>query len=198
VLIAMVEYLRSGDSKVGYLNNSVEKNMLHKDNEVQFEKSVARDRGSGQIQERDMRDVAGDGLGDGNSAVVLRRSMRKRKAESTEDRSVTVKSRKRKTWAGMQEMGDKPYGVSILGIVVGKFGILSFWYACISGRLTCSTVFIPLYFLFHIRRLSSTFYRLYQQHDPHLTNQISHLHYSHLGEKHSDMLEPREILHRHT
>ena len=40
----MVEYLKSGESKVGYLNNSVEKNMLHKDNEVQFEKSVARDQ----------------------------------------------------------------------------------------------------------------------------------------------------------
>jgi hypothetical protein len=47
VLIAMVEYLRSGESKVGYLNNSVEKNMLDKDNEVQFENSVPRDQGSG-------------------------------------------------------------------------------------------------------------------------------------------------------
>lgn len=48
VLIAMVEYLRSGESKVGHLNNSVEKNMLHKDNEVQFDKSVARDQRSGE------------------------------------------------------------------------------------------------------------------------------------------------------
>ena len=53
VLIAMVEYLRSGESKVGCLNNSMEKNMLHKDNEVQFEKSVAGDQRSGQIRERE-------------------------------------------------------------------------------------------------------------------------------------------------
>ena len=70
--------------------------MLHKDNEVQFEKSM-RDQGTGQIRERDMGDMAEDGLEDGNSAVGLRRSTRKRKAESTEGRSVTVKSRKRKT-----------------------------------------------------------------------------------------------------
>ena len=38
-----------------------------------------------------MRDVAEDGLGDGNSAAGLRRSMRKWKAESTEDHSVMVK-----------------------------------------------------------------------------------------------------------
>jgi hypothetical protein len=82
---------------VGYLNNSVEKNMLHKDNEVQFEKSVSRDQRSDQVWERDMRDVAEDSLGDGNSAVGLRRSTRKRKAESTEDCSVTVKTRRRKT-----------------------------------------------------------------------------------------------------
>jgi hypothetical protein len=33
VLIGLIEYLRSGNSKVGFLNNSVEKNMLHKDQE---------------------------------------------------------------------------------------------------------------------------------------------------------------------
>jgi hypothetical protein len=31
VFIALIEYLRSGESKVGFLNNSVERNMLHKD-----------------------------------------------------------------------------------------------------------------------------------------------------------------------
>jgi hypothetical protein len=30
VLVALVEYLRSGESKVGYLNAAVGKNMLHK------------------------------------------------------------------------------------------------------------------------------------------------------------------------
>lgn len=31
IVIALIEYLRSGTSYVGYLNNRVEKNMLHKD-----------------------------------------------------------------------------------------------------------------------------------------------------------------------
>jgi hypothetical protein len=31
IVIALIEYLRSGDSKVGYLNNQVLENMLHKD-----------------------------------------------------------------------------------------------------------------------------------------------------------------------
>ena len=82
---------------MGYLNNSVEKNMLYKNNEVQFEKSVVRNQGSGQIRKREMRNVAEDGLGDGNSVAGLRRSTRKWKADSIEDRNVMVKSRKRKT-----------------------------------------------------------------------------------------------------
>jgi len=36
-LIALIEYLRSGSSKLGYLNNSVEKNMLHKDQDDEVE-----------------------------------------------------------------------------------------------------------------------------------------------------------------
>ena len=31
IVIALIEYLRSGTSDVGYLNNRVERNMLHKD-----------------------------------------------------------------------------------------------------------------------------------------------------------------------
>ena len=93
VLIAMVEYLRSGENKVGYLNNSVEKNMLHKENEVHFEESVNGEQGK--IGEGDAGDVAGKSLGEGETVVGLRRSMRKRKAESSEDRRVMVKSRKR-------------------------------------------------------------------------------------------------------
>ena len=95
VLIAMIEYLRSGESKVGCLNNSVEKNMLHKENEVHFEESVNGEHGSGKIGEGDVGDVAGESLGEGETVVGLRRSMRKRKAESSEDRRVMVKSRKR-------------------------------------------------------------------------------------------------------
>ena len=42
VFIALIEYLRSGSSKVGFLNNSVEQNMLHKDQEDgNVEESVA-------------------------------------------------------------------------------------------------------------------------------------------------------------
>jgi hypothetical protein len=95
VLIAMVEYLRSGESKVGYLNNSVENNMLHKDNEVKFEESGVGEQGSGDIRVGEVRDVAEGGLGDGDSVVGLRRSTRKRKPEKTEDHRVTVKSGKR-------------------------------------------------------------------------------------------------------
>ena len=31
ILVALIELLKSGESKVGFLNNSVERNMLHKD-----------------------------------------------------------------------------------------------------------------------------------------------------------------------
>jgi hypothetical protein len=30
VLIALIQYLQSGQSKVGFLNNNVERNMIHK------------------------------------------------------------------------------------------------------------------------------------------------------------------------
>ena len=43
LLIALIEYLRSGSSKVGYLNNSVEKNMLHKNQEENVEESAAEE-----------------------------------------------------------------------------------------------------------------------------------------------------------
>lgn len=38
VLIALIEYLRSGSSKVGYLNNLVEENMSHKNQEETLRK----------------------------------------------------------------------------------------------------------------------------------------------------------------
>jgi hypothetical protein len=37
IVIALMEYLRSGNSRVGFLNKDVVKNMLHKDVEVQME-----------------------------------------------------------------------------------------------------------------------------------------------------------------
>ena len=49
VLIAMIEYLRSGESKMGYLNNSVPTCALHNDNEVKFEEMLNVELGSGDI-----------------------------------------------------------------------------------------------------------------------------------------------------
>ena len=37
IVIALIEYLRSGESQVGYLNNDVMQNMLHKDVEGQVD-----------------------------------------------------------------------------------------------------------------------------------------------------------------
>jgi hypothetical protein len=34
----LIEYLRSGESKVGFLNRSIEKNFLHRDIEARFPK----------------------------------------------------------------------------------------------------------------------------------------------------------------
>jgi hypothetical protein len=84
VLIAMVEYLRSGESKVGYLNNSVEKNMLHKENKVIFEEGVTEEQGSREIVEGE-ENMAESSLEDRNPALRSRGSRRKRKVESSED-----------------------------------------------------------------------------------------------------------------
>jgi hypothetical protein len=37
VVVALVQYLQSGESRVGFLNNIAPKNMLHKDIEMQLE-----------------------------------------------------------------------------------------------------------------------------------------------------------------
>jgi hypothetical protein len=57
--------------------------MLHKENEVHFEECVNAELGSGNIGERDVRGVAGESFREGVTVVGLRRSMRKRKAESS-------------------------------------------------------------------------------------------------------------------
>ena len=88
MLIAMIEYLRSGESKLGHLNNSVAGGLLHKDNEVKLGESLTVEPGSGDIRRGKVRNV-------GDPAVGLRRSTRKRKAEMTEDVCAKVKSRKR-------------------------------------------------------------------------------------------------------
>jgi len=51
VLIAMIEYLKSGESKLGPLNNSVP-NALNKDYEVKSEEDLTVELGSGDIELR--------------------------------------------------------------------------------------------------------------------------------------------------
>lgn len=68
----MIEYLRSGESKVGYLNNNVERNMLHKENEVRMDDEVVL------LLQGKGGDLGAEGDGvEGGSG--LRRSGRKRK-----------------------------------------------------------------------------------------------------------------------
>jgi len=91
----MVEYLKSGESKLGHLNNSVVPTALHKDYEVKSEEDLTVELGSGDIGGGEARDVAEGVASDGDPAVGSRRVLRKRKAESTEDAGSKVKSRKR-------------------------------------------------------------------------------------------------------
>ena len=72
----MIEYLRSGESKVGYLNNNVERNMLHKENEVVGE------RMDDEVTQLLPQGNGGDPGADADAVEVesgLRRSGRKRK-----------------------------------------------------------------------------------------------------------------------
>src|SRR2546430_13392512 len=55
ILIALIEYLRSGESKVGFLNRSLEKNMLNKV-EGEEEGGVEEDEG-GSVVDRGRRDM---------------------------------------------------------------------------------------------------------------------------------------------
>ena len=94
MFIAMVEYLKSGESKSGNLNNSVP-NSLHKDYEVRSEKDLTVESGSGDIGKEEALEVAEGVAIDGDPGVGSRRVPRKRKAESTEGAGSKVKSRKR-------------------------------------------------------------------------------------------------------
>jgi hypothetical protein len=55
IVVALIEYLRSGESKVGFLNNSVERNMIHKENNDMdddvCEGIVELDDGDNELQE---------------------------------------------------------------------------------------------------------------------------------------------------
>ena len=80
ILIALIEYLRSGNSQVGFLNKAVEKNMLHKDrteqNEAPVEEGDLATMGasSGKVRRRVLPISR-------KLSVPTRRSSRKRKLE---------------------------------------------------------------------------------------------------------------------
>jgi hypothetical protein len=86
ILIALIEYLRSGESKVGFLNKSTDKNMLHKLQEDAVE-----------LQEAGNAAGEGDAIeGSGQEEVgTLRRSSRKRGLASEEAESRDTKVRRR-------------------------------------------------------------------------------------------------------
>lgn len=92
VLVALIEYLRSGESKVGFLNKSLEKNMLHKDVEDAADEAVVGEEipqtgGTGRVEGGDVGSV-GDGRGG------LRRSRRKRGVGDRDVEEVEEGSRK--------------------------------------------------------------------------------------------------------
>lgn len=87
MLIAVIEYLRSGESKVGFLNKSIKKNMLHKaeEDEMGLESSIleAGKVVNDTIREGVQLEVEGRKQekrenGTGGGPVVQRRTSRKR------------------------------------------------------------------------------------------------------------------------
>jgi hypothetical protein len=87
ILVALIEYLRSGESKVGFLNKSLEKNMLHKsvedahveETDVDVEETDAVGEGVG-VTRAEMGRVEAEVEGSG-----LRRSERKRRLEKRDE-----------------------------------------------------------------------------------------------------------------
>jgi hypothetical protein len=88
VLVALVEYLRSGESRVGYLNAAVGKNMLHKStlatgndgNKIGDDVGVSNDIGEDVNEFREIRGI-GDKMEEETGGIVgtpLRRSGGKR------------------------------------------------------------------------------------------------------------------------
>jgi hypothetical protein len=112
ILIALIQYLRSGKNKVRYLNSSHERNMLHKGVEEQADQAdviLAADQPAeaqdvGQEHQDDSKDATeretGEGVSpcvqlgsaDGEPAVPLRRSAR----NEPQDRALKVRARSRK------------------------------------------------------------------------------------------------------
>ena len=94
VLVALIEYLRSGESKVGYLNKYLERNMLHRSveekvNQGEIAAAIGEIPGATETQETAVGIVAGSESESAVPQVVAdetvsgpRRSARKRAVES--------------------------------------------------------------------------------------------------------------------
>ena len=87
VVVALVEYLRSGESRVGYLNAAVGKNMLHKStttmgesteggNKIEEDAGISNDIAEDVTSVREIRGIGGKVEKTGGTR--LRRSSRKR------------------------------------------------------------------------------------------------------------------------
>ena len=75
IVIALVQYLQSGESKVGFLNKHHPKNMLHKDVEARVEAEESKiDETRGQ----DIPQESAEDRTDSSTSHVVRRSTRKR------------------------------------------------------------------------------------------------------------------------
>jgi hypothetical protein len=92
ILIALIEYLRSGDSKVGFLNKAMGKNMLDKGVE---DRGVERDMGDGigEIPSAEAGITKAGGVMPGEGG--LRRSSRKRGLRNVEPEARDTKVRRK-------------------------------------------------------------------------------------------------------
>ena len=104
ILIALIEYLRSGESKVGFLNQSLDRNMLHKsqedEREVENQAVEADDR---RVDAAERETSRGDKVVGSRKEVdvavgevcTLRRSSRKRNLRRDQEERDTKFRRKR-------------------------------------------------------------------------------------------------------
>ena len=98
ILIALIEYLRSGESRIGFLNNSVPKNMLHKnrDEDIVTEEIISEvdcelAKTPVSISKIPLKFVV---LIAEETSVALRRSNRKRRSDDDAVADRNVKSRR--------------------------------------------------------------------------------------------------------
>lgn len=91
VLIALIEYLRSGESKVGFLNKAMERNMLNKGVEDEMADSGKKGNGEniGEIQREELGVTA-------ESEETPRRSLRKRRVGNVELEERDAKVRRKR------------------------------------------------------------------------------------------------------